>query len=150
VKLQPSRRRRPRPRTTGPPRRQHSTSLLDQPPRRSSPSVDPRTPVPTMFSIRIPHFQRKWKWPKVLIALMVIELGGTVAALALFGIASPNLYRTTLWRIGSDNGFNSSPLQILYAYANYRPLPKTPFVWSQTYVSLPPLSPNPNQISNPR
>jgi hypothetical protein len=102
-----------------------------------------------MFRIRLPHFQRNWKWPKVLIALMVLELGGTVPALALFGIASPNLYRTALWRIGSDNGFNSSPLQILYAYANYRPIPKTPFVWSQTYVPLPPLPPKSNQISNP-
>jgi len=59
-----------------------------------------------------------------------------VAALALFGIASPDLYRTQLWQVGSDNGFNSSPLQILYAYANYRPLPKTPFVWSQTLTDF--------------
>jgi hypothetical protein len=87
-----------------------------------------------MFRLRLPHFQRRWKWPKVLIALMVIELAGTVPALALFGIATPNLYRTKLWRIGYENGFNSSPLQVLYAYANYRPLPKLPFVWSQTYV----------------
>ncbi|KAE9368501.1 hypothetical protein N431DRAFT_347795 [Stipitochalara longipes BDJ] len=84
-----------------------------------------------MARLRLPQFQRKWKWPKLLIALMVLELAGTVPALALFGIASPNLYRTKLWQIGSDNGFNSSPLQILYAYANYRPIPKTPFVWSQ-------------------
>jgi len=78
------------------------------------------------------HLSRRWKWPKVLLALFAIELAGTVAALALFGIADPNLYRTKLWQIGSDNGFNSSPKQILYAYANYRPLPRTPFVWSQT------------------
>jgi len=92
-----------------------------------------------MFSFRLPHFQRKWKWPKVLIALMVIELAGTVPALALFGIASPNLYRTTMWQIGYQNGFNSDPREILYAMANYVPLPKIPFVWSQTYVlnSLP-------------
>jgi hypothetical protein len=83
---------------------------------------------------RIPHFQRTWKWPKVLIVLMVIELAGTIPALALFGIASPDLYRTQLWQIGYNNGFNSDPKQILYAYANYVPLPKTPFVWSQTYV----------------
>lgn len=84
-----------------------------------------------MARFRLPQFQRKWKYPRVLIALMVIELAGTVPALALFGIASPDLYRTTMWQIGYDNGFNSSPAQILYAYANYRPLPKTPFVWSQ-------------------
>jgi hypothetical protein len=89
-----------------------------------------------MFRIRLPHFQRRWKLPKVLIALMVLELGGTVAALALFGIAAPNLYRTSMWRIGNENGFNSSPLQVLYAYANYRPLPKIPFVWSQTLTDF--------------
>jgi hypothetical protein len=86
---------------------------------------------------RLPYLSRKWKWPKVLIALMVFELGGTVAALALFGIADPDLFRTRLWQVGSDYGFNSSPLQILYAYANYRPIPKTPFVWSQAYVPDP-------------
>jgi len=72
----------------------------------------------------------------VLIALMILELGGTVAALALFGIATPDLFRTKLWQVGSDNGFNSSPLQILYAYANYWPIPKTPFVWSQTLTDF--------------
>jgi len=80
-----------------------------------------------MFGIMI---SRKWRWPKFLVSLFVIELAGTIAALALFGIADPNLYRTKLWQIGYDNGFNSSPQQILYAYANYRPIPKTPFVWS--------------------
>lgn len=86
-----------------------------------------------MFGI---YLSRSWKWPKVLIALMVLELGGTVAALALFGIASPDLFRTALWQVGSDNAFNSSPKQILYAYANYWPIPKTPLVWSATYVWL--------------
>jgi hypothetical protein len=85
---------------------------------------------------RLPYFSKKWKTPKVLIALFVFELAGTVAALALFGIADPDLFRTALWQVGSDNGFNSSPKDILYAYANYRPIPKTPFVWSQTYVPI--------------
>jgi len=87
-----------------------------------------------MFTL--PYMSRKWKWPKVLIALMVFELAGTVAALAMFGIADPDLYRTRLWQVGSDHGFNSSPLQVLYAYANYRPPPKIPFVWSQTLTSF--------------
>lgn len=39
-----------------------------------------------------------------------------------------------MWQIGSDNGFNSSPKQVLYAYANYKPIPTIPFVWSHTYV----------------
>lgn len=81
---------------------------------------------------------RTWKWPKALIGLMIFELVGTVAALAMFGIAQPDLYRTKLWKVGADHGFNSSPTQILYAYANHRTPPKTPFVWSKTYViSLP-------------
>jgi hypothetical protein len=86
---------------------------------------------------RIPYIRflaRKWRHPKVLVSLFVFELAGTVAALTLFGIADPDLFRTALWQVGSDNGFNSSPKQILYAYANYRPIPKTPFVWSQTCV----------------
>jgi len=84
----------------------------------------------------LPPLSQRWKWPRVLIALFLIELAGTVAALALFGIADPDLFRTKLWQIGYDNGFNSNPNQILYAYANYRPLPKTPFVWSQTLTSF--------------
>lgn len=65
--------------------------------------------------------------------LCALELGLTVALLALSGIASPNLYRTKLWQDGADNGFNSSPLAGVYAAANYRPY-KTPMVWSQLYV----------------
>jgi hypothetical protein len=72
----------------------------------------------------------KWRYFWVMIALMVAELAGTVATLTLFGIASPDAYRTQLWKLGGELGFNSSPDQILYAYANYRPIPKTPLVWS--------------------
>ncbi|KAF7863833.1 hypothetical protein EAF04_006798 [Stromatinia cepivora] len=79
-----------------------------------------------------PIMKRKWKFPKAIIWLNVIELAGTIAALIMFGVADPDLYRTNLWQIGYDNGFNSSPAEILYAYANYRPLPKIAFVWSQT------------------
>jgi len=81
-------------------------------------------------------YTTRWKWPKVLYALFIIELAGSVAALALFGIASPDLYRTILWRIGYNEMFNSDPNQILYAYANYRPIPTTPFVWSQTLTDF--------------
>lgn len=81
-------------------------------------------------------YQRRWRYPKILIALMIIELGGTVAALALFGIATPDLFRTKLWQVGYDNKFNSSPAQILYAYANHVKIPTIPFVWSQTLDSF--------------
>lgn len=78
-----------------------------------------------------PIMKRKWRFPKVIIWLNVIELAGSIAALVLIGIADPDLYRTNLWQIGYNNGFNSSPDEVLYAYANYRPVPKIPFVWSQ-------------------
>ncbi|KAI9753968.1 MAG: hypothetical protein M4579_004928 [Chaenotheca gracillima] len=74
---------------------------------------------------------KTWKTPRVLLGLFALEFAGTVAMLAMFGIASPDLYRTSLWGDGALNGFNSNPNQILYAYANYEPLPKTPLVWSQ-------------------
>jgi hypothetical protein len=79
-----------------------------------------------MASVFVP---RTWRLRKIVFALMVFELPFTVANLALFGIASPNLYRSTLWRIGGEMGFNSEPSFILYSYANYRPI-ATPLVWS--------------------
>jgi len=60
---------------------------------------------------------------------MVFELPFTVANLVLFGIASPNSYRTILWREGGARGFNSDPSTVLYSFANYRPV-ATPLVWS--------------------
>jgi hypothetical protein len=75
------------------------------------------------------------KWP--FYVLVVIEFPFTVALLALFGIADPDLYRTLLWQDGANNGFNSNPNAALYAAANYRPY-TTPKVWSQLYV--PPLT----------
>ena len=71
-----------------------------------------------------------------MIGLMLAEFCGTVATLTLFGVASPNAYRTEMWKVGGEHGFNSHPRQILYAYANYRPIPETPMVWSQLYASL--------------
>jgi hypothetical protein len=69
-------------------------------------------------------------------AVMVFELLGTVAVLALFGIQQPNTIRTQLWQAGNDLGFNSSPNVILYAYANNDPMPTLPFVWSQTITDF--------------
>lgn len=68
--------------------------------------------------------------------VMIAELLGTVAVLVMFGVAQPDLYRTKLWRAGHELGFNSSPNVILWAYANYEPLPKLPFVWSQTITDF--------------
>lgn len=66
---------------------------------------------------------------------MPIELIGLVPILVIFGIAQPDMYRTDMWRIGFENKLNSNPNMILYAYANYRPLPTVPLIWSQTYVT---------------
>ncbi|KAF2141995.1 uncharacterized protein K452DRAFT_287187 [Aplosporella prunicola CBS 121167] len=73
---------------------------------------------------------RSWRTRNIMIACLVIEFAFTVAVLTLFGIASPNLYRTKLWQEGYDLGFNSAPNAILYAMANYRPV-NIPMVWSQ-------------------
>lgn len=72
------------------------------------------------------------KWP--FYVLIALEAPLTVACLALFGIAAPDLYRTKLWQAGADNGWNSNPNAELYAAANYRSY-HTPKVWSQLYVS---------------
>ncbi|KAL8989301.1 MAG: hypothetical protein Q9177_001785 [Variospora cf. flavescens] len=78
---------------------------------------------------------RKWKTPRAIIPLFVVELCIEIAALALYGIAQPDLYRTRLWQEGSDHGWNSSPSEIIYAYANYRPI-STPLPWSQFVTSF--------------
>ena len=63
---------------------------------------------------------------------MGFELAALVPLLVIFGLAQPDLYRTTFWQIGFDNKLNSDPNMILYAYANFRPLPTVPLVWSST------------------
>ncbi|KAI0006288.1 hypothetical protein F4779DRAFT_596934 [Xylariaceae sp. FL0662B] len=83
---------------------------------------------------RILH--RQWRSKPAMYWTMVAELLGTVAVLVLFGIAQPDLYRTKLWQAGYDLGFNSSPNVILYAYANYEPQPKLPFVWTITLTNF--------------
>lgn len=77
------------------------------------------------------HFfiPRQWRLARVVYIFMILEFPFTVANLALFGIASPNLYRTILWTEGGKRGFNSDPKTVLYAAANYRPV-TIPMVWS--------------------
>lgn len=65
---------------------------------------------------------------------MIVELAGLIPILVIFGIAQPDLYRSKMWEIGYENGYNSNPNIILYAYANNRPLPKIPLIWSKTSV----------------
>ena len=72
---------------------------------------------------------RQWRLARIVYIFMIVELPFTVANLALFGIAAPNLYRTILWTEGGKRGFNSDPKTVLYAAANYRPV-TIPMVWS--------------------
>jgi hypothetical protein len=76
--------------------------------------------------------RRKWRGKKTKWVLMPLELIGLIPMLALFGIAQPDLYRTSMWQVGFNNRFNSNPAMILYAMANHQPLPNIPFVWSHT------------------
>jgi hypothetical protein len=72
---------------------------------------------------------RKWRMPKLIFGLILFEFPFTVANLALFGIAAPNTYRTILWRVGGEMGFNSDPSQVAYAAYNYQKM-EIPIVWS--------------------
>lgn len=82
-------------------------------------------------SYRLVH--RKWpaKARKAIGWMMPLELIGLIPALVIFGISQPDLYRTDMWQIGWDNRLNSNPNMILYAYANHRPLPQIPLIWSR-------------------
>ncbi|KAB5578566.1 hypothetical protein GE09DRAFT_1280905 [Coniochaeta sp. 2T2.1] len=79
---------------------------------------------------------RKWRVRKPMYWLMAAELVGLVPILVLFGIQQPDLYRTKFWQIGYNEGLNSNPNMILYAYANHRPLPKIPLVWSSVITEF--------------
>lgn len=98
--------------------------------------ADTTTHTDDEMAYRIVH--REWRHRKPMWILMVLELLVLIPALVLFGIEQPDLYRTKFWQIGYDNGLNSNPNMILYAHANYKPLPTVPFVWSQRYGLPPP------------
>ncbi|KAL2756574.1 hypothetical protein ACRALDRAFT_1069365 [Sodiomyces alcalophilus JCM 7366] len=70
--------------------------------------------------------RKRWTW-----LLTLAELLCLIPLLVLHGIAQPDTWRTTMWQVGYDHGWNSDPRMVLYAYANYRPLPTIPMVWSQ-------------------
>ncbi|KAK4204032.1 hypothetical protein QBC40DRAFT_273823 [Triangularia verruculosa] len=79
---------------------------------------------------------RPWRAKRPLYWGMVPELAGIIPLLVLFGVQQPDAWRTLFWRIGADYKLNSSPTMLLYAYANHRPLPTIPFVWSQTLTTF--------------
>jgi hypothetical protein len=41
-----------------------------------------------------------------------------------------------MWKIGYMNGLNSNPNRVLYAYANYQPLPEVAFIWTRALTDL--------------
>ncbi|KAL2184640.1 hypothetical protein L209DRAFT_745560 [Thermothelomyces heterothallicus CBS 203.75] len=85
------------------------------------------------FTYRI--LRRPWRAKAPLYWGMVPELAGIVPLLVLFGLQQPDGFRSLFWRIGFENKQNSNPNMILYAYANYQPLPTVPFVWSKTLTN---------------
>ena len=83
------------------------------------------------FHFRIPKVLRlDWRNPNIVQVLCAVEFPFTVACLALYGMADPDTYRTKLWKEGSKQGWNSDPVDILYAIANYTPA-HTPAPWNQ-------------------
>lgn len=76
---------------------------------------------------------RRWRSWKAVWGLFGAELIFTVPALALFAIAQPDLYRTKLWQFGFDHGFNSNPVDPIYAMVNQEPY-TYPLVWQGLYV----------------
>ena len=96
--------------------------------------------APLLFTtkMRLPswvsYIPKKWHVPpKAMYTIFAIEVAVSVPALALYGIAKPDTYRTRLWQEGYNQGWNSDPKEVLYAYANSRPIPD-PLPWSQLYV----------------
>lgn len=83
---------------------------------------------------RILH--RPWRAKAPLYWGMIPELAGIIPCLVLFALQQPDAWRTLFWRIGYENQLNSNPSMILYAYANFRPLPTIPFVWTQTLTTF--------------
>ncbi|KAF5494100.1 hypothetical protein CGCS363_v009807 [Colletotrichum siamense] len=67
----------------------------------------------------------------VLVMLLCLESVVVLGALALFGIAYPDRFRSRLWRNGGEEGWCSNPRLRIYFYANYEEPPEIPLIWSQ-------------------
>lgn len=89
------------------------------------------TANPTV-EMQIPWWMNlEWRTRKrVMLLLCAFEFAPTIAALTLFGIADPDTYRTKLWQEGANHGWNSDPIELVYAAANYKPI-KAPTPWNQ-------------------
>lgn len=67
----------------------------------------------------------------VLVMLLCLESVVVLGALALFGIAYPDHFRSRLWRDGGEEGWCSNPRLRIYFYANSEEPPEIPLIWSQ-------------------
>ena len=93
-----------------------------------APPSDGHLPVAMTLRSRYDAIPRTWKATTTIKLLFALELFISIPALAIFGIAQPDLYRTSFWQEGASHGWNSSPETIVYAYANYKPI-ATPLPW---------------------
>ncbi|OHE92276.1 hypothetical protein CORC01_12445 [Colletotrichum orchidophilum] len=63
--------------------------------------------------------------------MLCLEAIVVFTALALFGMAHPNRFRSRLWRNGGEEGWCSNPRMRIYFYANHEEPPEIPLIWSQ-------------------
>jgi len=67
--------------------------------------------------------------------MMLVEFPFILLVMILTGIASHDLYQTSLWQDGAKNGFNSAPNQVVYALTNGRSY-SIPIVWSSFIINF--------------
>ena len=63
--------------------------------------------------------------------ILSVEVLVCLVTFTLFCSAYPAQYRTRLWEIGGEHGWNSDPSLRIYFYANYQEPPEIPLIWSQ-------------------
>lgn len=63
-----------------------------------------------------------------------VELLFSLVVLLVTCKAYPDKYRTLLWSIGGERGWNSNLDLRSYFYANHREPPEVPLIWTQRYV----------------
>jgi hypothetical protein len=74
-------------------------------------------------------YPKKYRSHRTVLIMMVVEFPFILMVMIVTGIASHDLYQTSLWQDGANNGFNSAPNQVVYALTNGRSY-SVPIVWS--------------------
>ncbi|KAN0068858.1 hypothetical protein V8E54_013027 [Elaphomyces granulatus] len=80
-------------------------------------------------------YPRKYRSHRAVLIMMLVEFPFILVVMILTGIASHDLYQTSLWQDGAYNGFNSAPNQVVYALTNGRPY-SVPIVWSSFIINF--------------